>query len=64
MEKFKRATDSVLSFLHNNYRPFKDLMVVTLLRSSKTLRTINMRKGEEFHLRGNEIPDYLFVIQG
>ena len=64
MSKFKRKTDSVLDFLHNNYRPFKDMMVLTLLKSENALRVIKMNNGETFHLRGNEMPDYFFVIQG
>jgi CRP-like cAMP-binding protein len=62
--KFKRKSDSVLTFLHNNYRPFNKMMVFTLLRAGDALRTIKMHKGEEFAMRGGIVPDYFFVIQG
>ena len=64
MQKFKRQADSVLEFLHNNYKPFNELMILTLLRSEKALRVLNINHGEEFVLRGGSIPDYLYVIQG
>ncbi|MBF0256291.1 MAG: cyclic nucleotide-binding domain-containing protein [Gammaproteobacteria bacterium] len=61
---FKRKSDSVLNFLHINYRPFSGLMARTLLRADSALRVIRMRKGEIFNLVGNDMPDYFYVIQG
>ncbi len=61
---FKRKSDSVLNFLHINYRPFNGLMAKTLLRADSALRVMKMRKGEIFHMSGGETPDYFYVIQG
>jgi len=64
MHKFKRRTDSILEYLRQNYLPFKGMLSSTLINSAQTLRILNMKHKEVFHLMGSQSPDFFYVIQG
>ncbi|MBF0180019.1 MAG: cyclic nucleotide-binding domain-containing protein [Magnetococcales bacterium] len=63
--RMRRQCDHVLEFLKQNYRPFSEFAVPTLIQSQEYLRILKLQRGEHVTLRGfGETPDYFYVIQG